>query len=422
MKKRITITEAASECFLRLGYAETSLEEIVAESGVVKQTIYNYFSNKDDLFKAAIEHLLHATRSEFDSNWYQLPPEKFFATLAEHQLRTLAQKRTTDFLRLLVKECRRYPELQHIYAESIPMPFVNFVAGYIERKQAYSGEIDAHALAWCFRAALTGYATLLNLGALVAAPLPSPVRFIQVLSFLFAKFLELEKNRSSELETKERKFFGIEEFLVSAEAPLASKRLSILVAAVKVFSEKGYAESSMDEVALRASVSKQTVYKHFGNKNQLYISLADSLIAKLQDSTLPDQSLSMLEYIQQLAGLLSEQSEEPWLREYFRCVFGESQVFPLPSGRLLLYLMHFGHAGLGAKIKETYKLSDSESEPLILILRCIIGAFVLFSQIYVLGDNPYLNQKSLLKIIYALLESFEKVRPDYPPDTGIQLK
>lgn len=44
----------------------------------------------------------------------------------------------------------------------------------------------------------------------------------------------------------------------------------ILAAATELFLDKGYAGASMDEVAAAASVSKQTVYQHFRDKETLF--------------------------------------------------------------------------------------------------------------------------------------------------------
>lgn len=49
-----------------------------------------------------------------------------------------------------------------------------------------------------------------------------------------------------------------------------SKRGSILDAAVELFLELGFDQTSMDAVAARAGVSKTTVYAHFGDKLELF--------------------------------------------------------------------------------------------------------------------------------------------------------
>ncbi|GGK57698.1 TetR/AcrR family transcriptional regulator [Amphritea balenae] len=49
------------------------------------------------------------------------------------------------------------------------------------------------------------------------------------------------------------------------------KRSLILAAAEQLFTEKGFQSTSMDMVAKEAGVSKQTVYSHFGNKDELFV-------------------------------------------------------------------------------------------------------------------------------------------------------
>lgn len=48
------------------------------------------------------------------------------------------------------------------------------------------------------------------------------------------------------------------------------KRRKIREAAVKLFLDKGFDGASMDEIAEQAGVSKQTVYSHFNNKEELF--------------------------------------------------------------------------------------------------------------------------------------------------------
>jgi TetR/AcrR family transcriptional repressor of mexJK operon len=48
------------------------------------------------------------------------------------------------------------------------------------------------------------------------------------------------------------------------------KHREIMQAATAVFVAKGYDGTSMDEIAARAGVSKQTIYKHFSDKDNLF--------------------------------------------------------------------------------------------------------------------------------------------------------
>ncbi len=53
-------------------------------------------------------------------------------------------------------------------------------------------------------------------------------------------------------------------------APAQSKREAILRAAADVFAEEGFAGASIDAIASRAGVSRQTVYNQLGDKDNLF--------------------------------------------------------------------------------------------------------------------------------------------------------
>ncbi len=68
--------------------------------------------------------------------------------------------------------------------------------------------------------------------------------------------------------------------LPSMEKPLSRtdrKRQAILDAATAVFLQHGFLGTSMDEVAARAAVSKQTVYKQFASKEALFIGMVRNM-------------------------------------------------------------------------------------------------------------------------------------------------
>jgi len=65
----------------------------------------------------------------------------------------------------------------------------------------------------------------------------------------------------------------------------ARKRRAILDAAQSTFLSKGYDGTTMDEIATRAAVSKQTVYKQFVDKQQLFAAIVTGEIAAAETST-----------------------------------------------------------------------------------------------------------------------------------------
>jgi AcrR family transcriptional regulator len=69
----------------------------------------------------------------------------------------------------------------------------------------------------------------------------------------------------------------------------------ILTAAQKVFSEKGYHEARMEDIAERVGVSKRTLYLYFKNKEELFAAIsaaAPQTMQKYLESTLGNVSFA----------------------------------------------------------------------------------------------------------------------------------
>jgi TetR/AcrR family transcriptional repressor of mexJK operon len=55
LAKRGAILDAAKHLFVRLGFDAVSMDQIAAEAGVSKLTVYSHFGDKESLFAAAVE-------------------------------------------------------------------------------------------------------------------------------------------------------------------------------------------------------------------------------------------------------------------------------------------------------------------------------------------------------------------------------
>lgn len=88
------------------------------------------------------------------------------------------------------------------------------------------------------------------------------------------------------------------------ERDKSEKRTAIIKGAEDIFISLGYELASMDKIAEKANVSKRTVYNHFGNKENLFEVIVDTLLAERQtlktiqyasDKTLEEQLLAFAE-------------------------------------------------------------------------------------------------------------------------------
>src|SRR5689334_14306506 len=99
----------------------------------------------------------------------------------------------------------------------------------------------------------------------------------------------------------------------------ARKRQTILSAGRSLFLSNGYQGTSVDQIAASAEVSKQTVYKHFGDKHELLLAIVDTA---LESTVLP-----FLERIARLVDTADLEADMTALAaDYLRAVLQEQVV------------------------------------------------------------------------------------------------
>lgn len=77
--------------------------------------------------------------------------------------------------------------------------------------------------------------------------------------------------------------------MVNVRSKSESKGQQILTTATKLFTKQGYSATSMDVIAKEAGVSKQTVYSHYGSKDELF---AESIKSKCDSYQMIDYMLA----------------------------------------------------------------------------------------------------------------------------------
>jgi AcrR family transcriptional regulator len=115
------ILQGAVRIFLKHGYAATSMDRVASESGVSKHTIYNHFQNKEGLFTALIERLvLRKFRVEFGCELpIEEPPQRVLRRFAEVFLSLMDNPDYIAFIRLVIAESGRFPELANLYTREV---------------------------------------------------------------------------------------------------------------------------------------------------------------------------------------------------------------------------------------------------------------------------------------------------------------
>src|SRR5438552_857719 len=113
----------------------------------------------------------------------------------------------------------------------------------------------------------------------------------------------------------------------------ARKRRAIIDAATTSFLSRGYSGTSMDEIAALAQVSKQTVYKHFADKQSLFTEIVNGTVNEISDPVYDEvvqlaDSGDLEADLRDLARRLVARVMQPRLLELRRLVIAEAGRFP----------------------------------------------------------------------------------------------
>ncbi len=136
-----------------------------------------------------------------------------------------------------------------------------------------------------------------------------------------------------------------------------TKRRAILSAAEEAFLGEGYAAVTMDDIAVRSGVAKQTVYAHFGSKDALFVDLVTSMTRAAGDPVY--DAPPAVDDLDGLAALLEQTLEHqlaivltPRLLQLRRLVIGEVSRFPELARALAEHGPHRAIDSLAALLRD----------------------------------------------------------------------
>lgn len=109
----------------------------------------------------------------------------------------------------------------------------------------------------------------------------------------------------------------------------AAKRQFILKEAQTTFEEMGYGGTTMDLVAARCKISKQTLYKHFSRKLDLFVAVMnahrETMLALPRD---PDETLSLADALADIFMIDIDEEAEHARRGFLQAIMLDVQAFP----------------------------------------------------------------------------------------------
>lgn len=135
-------------------------------------------------------------------------------------------------------------------------------------------------------------------------------------------------------------------------------RVFILEAAEKMFTQRGYTQSSVDEIAREAQFSKATIYRYFKSKSEIFIEVIknsfEELLNELEEIRLKDSTAE--EKIKELISvvLMYFHRKKNTIRIFYAEKDAVSNILKMDPKE------HFSHASLQSRIPRSFLAKAKE--------------------------------------------------------------
>jgi TetR/AcrR family transcriptional repressor of mexJK operon len=140
-QRRERIVRAAAPLFLKKGYDNVSIDEIIGVVGGSKATIYAWFGGKEGLFEAVVQRECQDVTLAIEVDARGTLEEQLTAIGRSFVVMVLSPP-ILEFHRLMVSIGRTFPETGRLFYKTGPESAYSIVAGWIARYQKDGRLID----------------------------------------------------------------------------------------------------------------------------------------------------------------------------------------------------------------------------------------------------------------------------------------
>jgi AcrR family transcriptional regulator len=146
------IVTATAEVFAERGYAAARLDDVAHRAGVTKGTVYLYFKNKEELFKAIVREAVLPNVAEIEAMLpsYSGSVADLLRGVVPIAKRLLDDPRLGALPKILIGDSGNFPELARFYYRNVIRRVLALISGLLERgKQAgeFRADLDTSAAA-----------------------------------------------------------------------------------------------------------------------------------------------------------------------------------------------------------------------------------------------------------------------------------
>ena len=126
---------AALDLFVERGYASTRLEDVAKRAGVSKGTLYLYFTNKEELFKAVVRNSIVPVigAAEDSIAGFEGHSADLLRQVVRDWWEQLGATKASGIIKLITAEAGNFPDLALFYQEEVIARGVRMMSGMLER-------------------------------------------------------------------------------------------------------------------------------------------------------------------------------------------------------------------------------------------------------------------------------------------------
>ncbi|MES2898529.1 MAG: TetR/AcrR family transcriptional regulator [Pseudomonadota bacterium] len=129
---------AALDLFVERGFASTRLEDVAKRAGVSKGTLYLYFINKEELFKAVVRENIVPALGEAEDiiSTFEGHSAELLRCIVMGWWERLGATKASGIMKLVMSEAGNFPDLARFYQEEVISRCTTMMMSMFERGMA----------------------------------------------------------------------------------------------------------------------------------------------------------------------------------------------------------------------------------------------------------------------------------------------
>lgn len=129
------LLDAALALFVEKGFAATRVEEVAARAGVSKGTLFLYFQNKEELFKAVVRQNISGHFKEWNSLFdaFEGSSAEMVGICMNAWWERVGTTQACGIAKLMVCEAGNFPEIAAFYQQEVVQPGQGLIRRILQR-------------------------------------------------------------------------------------------------------------------------------------------------------------------------------------------------------------------------------------------------------------------------------------------------